>query len=214
MVALKEIERGSVSTAEDWYANRLLNIQKRKLKDFLQINRIYALSLRRIKLGKTLEVGCGVGRLLRYLPNSTGIDHNVLSIEYAKKSGCNAFTVEEFESFMKGRPNLEVFDSIIFPHVIEHLNDSDAREIVNKYLPYLKCSGSLVFICPQEAGYASDTTHVKFYDIHDLVHLGETFGFSLSNKFSFPLPRVFGKFLRFNEHVVQMKKSLGKLQYN
>jgi SAM-dependent methyltransferase len=198
-----------MSTSEDWYANRLLNIQKRKLKEILQINRLYAISLRRLKLGKTLEIGCGVGRILRYIPNSTGVDHNSLSIAYARNVGCQAFTVEEFKEFMNHSNEVspqELFDSIIFPHVIEHLNLLEAREIVSDYLRYLKEDGSLVFVCPQESGYKSDSTHKQFYDADDLIALGEFFGFSLLSKFSFPLPRVFGKFLRFNETTVQMKR--------
>ncbi len=198
-----------MSTTDEAYTSRLREIQTRKFKELLQINRLYAISLRRVGLGKTLEIGCGTGRILKYLPNAIGVDHNAHSVAFARKAGLAAYTVEEFEKIMKQSDNpsrSELFDSIVFPHVIEHLSPEDAHQLVGKYLPFLKIDGSLVFVCPQEAGYKSDSTHVKFYDVEHLVTLGEDFGYSLISSFSFPLWRNLGKWLRFNETVVHMKK--------
>ncbi len=201
-----------MSTTDEAYTNRLREIQTRKFKELLQINRLYALSLQRIGLGKTLEIGSGTGRILKYLPNAVGVDHNAHSVAFARKAGLEAYTVKEFEKIMRqpaDSSKIELFDSIIFPHVIEHLSADDAHQLVAKYLPFLKFDGSLVFVCPQEAGYKSDSTHVQFYDVEHLVALGEDFGYSLISHFSFPLWRNLGKWLRFNETVVHMKKSMG-----
>ena len=35
------------------------------------------------------------------------------------------------------------------------------------YLPGLRAGGKVLFICPQERGYASDATHVRFTDDED-----------------------------------------------
>ena len=77
---------------------------------------------------------------------------------------------------------------------------------MNEYLPYLRRGGKVLFICPQERGYASDPTHVAWTTGDDLQSLARTVGLEpVSNK-SFPFPRAVGKVFLYNEFNVLATK--------
>ena len=74
--------------------NKSSNVKWKKVFD---VQRPYRWNLSRLNLGKTLDVGCGIGRNLGNLsPDSVGVDHNKYSIGIAKKAGYDAVTVDEF----------------------------------------------------------------------------------------------------------------------
>ena len=55
------------------------------------------------------------------------------------------------------------------------------------------------FACPQERGYASDPTHVRFTDGNALAELAISVGLTPQPWFSFPFPRRAGKAFIYNE---------------
>ena len=57
----------------------------------------------------------------------------------------------------------------------------------------------MFFVCPQERGYASDPTHVRFATGDDLVALAREVGLDPQPWFSFPFPRWAGKPFIYNE---------------
>ena len=83
--------------------------------------------------------------------------------------------------------------------MIEHLQVDEARTVIGSYLPYLRPGGEVVFITPQERGYASDPTHVVFADYDELRRLSVDLGLTTTRQYSFPFPRSFGKFFIYNE---------------
>ena len=68
--------------------------------------------------------------------------------------------------------------------------------------PFLKPGGKVLFICPQERGYASDSTHVRFVDLDALAALSRKVGLEPVKSFSFPFPRLAGKAFLYNEFCV------------
>ena len=60
---------------------------------------------------------------------------------------------------------------MLFAHVIEHMDETSAVALVEAYVPYLEVGGRVFFICPQERGYASEPTHVRFVDLDGLAEL-------------------------------------------
>jgi len=67
------------------YADRLVALEHVWWKRLLNVQAPYQWNLRRRKLGRTLEIGCGVGRNLATLPpGSVGVDHNETSVEVAR----------------------------------------------------------------------------------------------------------------------------------
>jgi len=188
------------STAGESYTDRLATLEASGLKRFIPVQAPYRANLRRLKLGRTLDVGCGLGRNLLHLDgNGVGVDHNPHSISTARARGLTAYTPVEFTA--SADAVLGSFDSMLVAHVLEHLDEATAAEMIESYLPYVRPLGKVVFITPQEAGYASDATHVRWVDFAVLQQTAEKAGISVRRGYSFPLPRFAGKFFRYNEFV-------------
>jgi predicted SAM-dependent methyltransferase len=111
-----------------------------------------------------------------------------------------AYTTDEWSGSIDAVP--QSFDSLVFAHVLEHVSSSDADHIISEYLPYLKPSARLVMICPQERGYESDPTHVRFVDLAELEATARRHGFTPTLSTSFPFPRAAGRVFAYNEFVV------------
>jgi 2-polyprenyl-3-methyl-5-hydroxy-6-metoxy-1,4-benzoquinol methylase len=168
----------------------------------------YALHLKSLRLGRTLDVGCGIGRNLKNLPTgSLGVDHNADSIGIARARGLNACTVDE----LAGRPADEVqdFDAVLLAHVVEHMGEAQADALLSTYLGRLRPGGRVVMITPQEKGYATDATHVRFVDQHGLRSMAERQGLLVERSYSFPFPRRAGRVFPYNEFVLVATKPLG-----
>lgn len=197
--------QGTPGTTGADYAERLATRESTWWKRALDVQRPYRWNLRRQGLGRTLDVGCGIGRNLQTLgPDSIGVDHNASSVAIARQRGLNALTVEEWENSPESAPGR--FDSILLAHVIEHMPEPDAVALMEMYLPSLKPGGSVFYICPQERGYATDHTHVRFTDGEDLADLSRKVGLVPDKWFSFPFPRWAGKVFTYNEFCLRARK--------
>lgn len=190
-------------TANQDYAERLTRLQGKRWKKLLHVQAPWHANIAIMRLGRCLDVGCGNGRNLGYLPKgSVGVDHNAFSIHTARQAGHEAYTVDEFFA----DPALAApgaFDSILAAHLVEHLQPAQAREVVASYLPMVRAGGRVVFITPQERGYASDATHVAFTDFAALRELSDDLGLRVLSSHSFPFPRRAGKLFIYNEfHVI------------
>lgn len=193
-------DRSPGSTAGADYTQRLRRLEGARWKRVLDVQAPYRWNLRRLDLGRTLDIGCGIGRNLAHLGGSgVGVDHNRDSIEVARARGLEAYTVEEFGESAAAVP--EGFDSMLVAHVLEHMPEADGRAMIDSYLPYLRPNGRVCFITPQEAGYRTDNTHVRFVDFAGLDAVSRSVGMSTQRQYSFPLPRRFGKAFRYNEFV-------------
>lgn len=186
-------------TRDPEYASRLSTLEGKTWKRVLNVQAPYKWNLARLELGKTLDVGCGLGRNLLNLENGVGVDHNRDSVLIARSKGLTAYSTDEWESSpdaVRGS-----FDSILLAHVLEHLSETDADQVINSYLPYLKPGGNLVLICPQEKGFPTDPTHIRWVDDFELRKTGTRLGFIEVKNYSFPLPRIAGKLFTYNEFV-------------
>lgn len=186
------------------YANYLIEHQKKFITKISQIP--YRLHLKRLRLGRVLDVGCGAGRnLIACDSGSVGLDHNFELVRACVEQGCTAFQESEWE--VKKSEYLGVFDSLLFSHVLEHMTQEEAVLLIKNFLPYLKEEGCIVVVCPQEAGFRSDSTHVSFLDFPMIRNIFSRTGqISSVCEYSFPFPRWAGKFASFNEFVCIGKK--------
>ena len=190
-----------MSTESAEYAERLRRIQTIWWKRLLHVQAPYHWNLRRQGLGRTLDVGCGIGRNIGVLPaGSVGVDHNAESVALARSMGHEAYTVGEFMSGDLAVPG--AFDGMLVAHVIEHMERSQAEQVLRDYLPFVRPGGRVFMVCPQERGYASDPTHVWFAQDFDLVDLAKTLGLEPERSFTFPFPRKAGKLFIYNEFCV------------
>lgn len=97
-----------------------------------------------------LDIGCGVGLLLRKLKEArpgiraTGADISAKAVEYVKRQG--------FDGVVGGFPSLplpgDAFDVILATEVLEHL--SKPEEAVREVLRLLKPDGRVIFTVPDD----------------------------------------------------------------
>ncbi|MBM6405965.1 glycosyltransferase [Phycicoccus sp. CSK15P-2] len=178
------------------YTERLLTSES-GWRRRLDVQRPYRWNLRRLELGRCLDIGCGTGRNLVGLDDgSVGVDHNVSSVRVCRDRRLEAYTPEEFA----GRP-WPPFDSLLMAHVLEHLDTATGDALLEHYLRYLRPGGKIVVITPQERGYASDPTHVRWVGPEDAVAMLTGRGCRPVGSYSFPLPRPAGRFFYANEFV-------------
>jgi SAM-dependent methyltransferase len=175
-------------------------------KRLLDVQRPYRGHLRSLAPGRFLEVGCGIGRNLfnaRAFADGLGIDHNPASVEMARARGLNAMTTGEF---LGSRFAIrEGFDSLLLSHLLEHLTPAEALDLVVRYLPFVRSSGQVIVITPQESGFRSDLTHVHFFDFEGCASLLSAAGLTQLHHHSFPLPRWAGPLFTYNEFVTVAK---------
>lgn len=188
-------------TSRDPYTERLQRLTSLRWKQLLNVQAPYRWNLRRLGPGYVLDVGCGIGRNLLHLDgNGVGVDTSQASVDVARERGCVAFTVDEFRTSPAAA--VGAYDSLLLAHVLEHMPRHEAQELIAEYLPFVKAGGQVIVIVPQEAGYASDETHVNFLNESDVVELVEACGVTGADGYSFPFPRLAGSMFRHNETVV------------
>jgi 2-polyprenyl-3-methyl-5-hydroxy-6-metoxy-1,4-benzoquinol methylase len=192
-------------TRDDAYTERLTTLGGSSWKRFFDVQAPYRWNIRRLKLGFTLDVGCGIGRNLLHLGgDGVGVDHNATSVAEANARGCTAFTPEDFASSEYARKGR--FDSLLLAHVVEHMTAREASTLVTEQLKYVRAGGQVVLIAPQEAGYRSDKTHVEFMDFARLEAILSDAGACVERSFSFPFPRFVGRIFLHNEFVAVGRK--------
>ncbi|MEH0844023.1 methyltransferase domain-containing protein [Micromonospora sp. CPCC 205711] len=182
------------------YTERLQRLGGARWKQALDVQAPYRWNLRRLELGRTLDVGCGLGRNLGNLgEGAVGVDHNPTSIAHARSLGYEAYTVEEFFQTPHARPG--AFDALLAAHLLEHLPGPQALEVISSYLPFVRSGGTVVLITPQERGYASDASHVRFVGFDEAAQAVRDLGLTVAKQYSFPFPRAAGKVFTYNEFV-------------
>lgn len=178
------------------YAARLQALEQARWKQWLDVQAPYRWNIRRLGLGRTLDVGCGLGRNLAHLGgDGVGVDHNAESVAVARSRGLEAYSSAEFHAEKAS------FDSLLAAHVVEHMPESAALDLLQTYLPYVRPGGKVVLITPQERGYATDATHVRFCGFAEVAALCGAAGLTVANQYSFPFPRPAGRVFPYNEFV-------------
>ena len=188
------------------YARRLVALERAWWKRVTPVQLPYRWNIRRLCPGQTLEIGCGIGRNLKHLSGrAIGIDHNSEAVRIARERRLEAYTPEGFASSHHERA--DTFDSLLFAHVLEHMDRLTSLRLIRTYLPYLRRTGTVVMITPQELGFRSDPTHLVFLDFAGLTDLANACGFRVTRQFSFPFPRRVGTMFTYNEFVVVAQRS-------
>jgi SAM-dependent methyltransferase len=195
------------TTTEKTYTKRLVALQQKSWKTMLDVQRPYRWNLKRLKPGKTLDVGCGIGRCLAALPSgSIGIDHNPHSIDIMNRAGLTGFLPDDFRNSI--HYILGGYDTLLLCHVLEHMSPDEGARLLKEYAPLVKLGGLAILICPQEKGFRTDDSHVAFLNDGALRSMLATGGFTVERSYSFPFPRIFGKIFTYNEFVAVGRKTL------
>ena len=190
---------GSLTREED-YAARLVGLQTVTWKEKLRLFDPYGWQIKLICKGNVLEVGSGIGRNLNALKGrSLGVDHNETAVAFANERGLKSLTSEQF--FSQCISKTKKFDTILLSHVLEHIDQETQNQIFRQYLPCLKPKARVVIICPQEVGFDSDPTHIRWVDEDILRETLTSLGCTDIKVNSFPFPRKFGKTFIYNQFV-------------
>lgn len=193
-------------TAVADYAQRLQRLQGARWKQWVDVQAPYRRHVRRLQLGRTIDVGCGLGRNLAWLDEgSVGVDHNPYSVAVARSRGLNAWTDGDFFA----DPELSApdsYDGLLAAHLVEHIPADLIVDMLAPYVALLAPHGRAAFITPMERGHASDATHVRFSDTAVLVDLCAQLGLDVRGAYAFPFPRWTGRIFTYNEFVVLASK--------
>jgi 2-polyprenyl-3-methyl-5-hydroxy-6-metoxy-1,4-benzoquinol methylase len=200
-------EREDATASRD-YADRLVRLEAARWKQVIDVQAPYRWNIRRLRLGRTLDVGCGIGRNLHHLgADAVGVDHNADSVAVARSRGLTAYASDEFRDSPDAVHGS--YDTLLLAHVVEHMKRDSAVGLLAGHLMFLRPAGRVVLITPQEAGYRSDSTHVRFVDFDGAADLAAAIGFEIERKYSFPFPRMAGKIFAYNEFVTVTRSSQG-----
>ncbi len=188
-------------TAGSAYTSRLSALSGSHWKRALNVQAPYRWNVRRLLGGRrVLDVGCGLGRNLEHLEgHGVGVDHNAASVAVARRRGLDAYTAEGFAVSEHARPN--AFDALLAAHVVEHMSAPEGRALLATYLRYVRVGGDVVIITPQERGYRTDPTHVRFCGFAEVAALCASLGLTVVRQYSFPFPRRAGVLFPYNEFV-------------
>ncbi len=198
-------ESSDADTSGSDYAHRLARLEEVWWRRLVPVQLPYTVHLKSLRLGRTLDVGCGIGRNLKNLQaGSLGVDHNADSVGIARARGLDAYTVPQLEALPQDQAS--GFDALLFAHVLEHLGEQQGANLLASYLPRLRPGGRVALITPQEKGYTTDSTHVRFMDFLALSVLVRSQGLQVDGSYSFPLPRVAGRVFPYNEFVMRARK--------
>jgi SAM-dependent methyltransferase len=141
--------------------------------------------------GSAVDIGCGVGDMLSYRPNTVGVDLNPLTVEHCRRRGLDAVLMEaDVLPFSDGR-----FASAVLDNVLEHI--ARPEKLLDETRRVLAPGGVLIVGVPGERGYGSDPDHKIYYDERTLTIAVESRGFRRDRILHIPFrARVLSRRLR------------------
>lgn len=141
---------------------------------------LYPRLCRYLKL-KSLDVGCGIGDMLQFRPNTIGVDVNPFNVEICISRALPAQVMDvDLLPFTEGS-----FDSVLLDNVLEHIESPD--KLLREIQRVLVDGGRLIVGVPGIKGQNSDPDHVVYYDESALIHLAANNNFIIQKFFYMPL---------------------------
>lgn len=137
--------------------------------------------INRLIHGRLLDVGCGVGDMLAFRPNSIGVDINDFNVKFCQWRGLNVELMA-----IDHLPFADAsFDSVLLDNVLEHI--AEPESIINEIKRVMSTDGVLVIGVPGLLGQLSDEDHKVYYDEAMLNKLADKLGFEIANVVYTPL---------------------------
>ncbi len=162
------------AAAEEIYSEGYFNYLHDRSPIRKKIRTIYLNDIRKYCIGKTIDFGCGVGELLKILPEgSAGFEVNKVVVDFCKKNGLNVnLYVPEADNYNFRIIEAGNYETFTMNHVLEHLENSS--EAINKIFESCHRLGikRIVFTVPGHKGYKTDTTHETFINMDYLKKKG------------------------------------------
>lgn len=135
--------------------------------------------------GRVVDIGSGIGDMVRYRPDTTGVDVNPKAVAFCRSQG---LTVELMQPDQLPFPDA-LFDGAVLDNVLEHLEKPFAllAEAHRVLIP----GGTFIVGVPGQRGFASDWDHKQHYPEAELVKCLQTAGFGLLHIFHQPFRSAF-----------------------
>jgi ubiquinone/menaquinone biosynthesis C-methylase UbiE len=131
-------------------------------------------------IGKTLDVGCGIGDFLSYKSDAIGVDVNKNNVNFCIDRGLDATYMQPdklpFDS--------SSFNNVILDNVLEHIEQP--RPLLDEIHRVTIKKGHLLIGVPGAKGYLSDDDHKNFYDESYLRQVVENSNFFHKKTFHTP----------------------------
>jgi SAM-dependent methyltransferase len=155
-------------------------LKTRNLKGLIYRNFVLYPKISKHVRGNLLDVGCGIGDMLRFHPNSVGVDINPYAVDYCRSKGLNAYLMQVDELPFES----ETFDTILLDNVLEHL--SAPSTLLAEISRVLRMRGNLIIGLPGEKGFLMDIDHKVNYSNADVINLLSDFDLNVHTQFSTP----------------------------
>ncbi len=127
--------------------------------------------LSRYLRGRVLDIGCGIGDMVRFRRDTVGVDVNPHAVEHCRAQGLDVRLMEPDRLPFEDRS----FDGAILDNVLEHLERPEP--LLSEAFRVLKAGASFVVGVPGRRGYAWDSDHKRFYDEAALIRCVTSAGF-------------------------------------
>ena len=137
----------------------------------------------RYLVGKTLDVGCGLGGMVQYRPNTVGVDINPYNVKYGTDHGLNILLMVDDQLPFENAQ----FDCVLLDNVLEHL--AKPKPLLHEIKRILVPGGRLVIGVPGLLGMKADEDHKVFYGEIELEALAKQVDFEPIEFFYTPLWR-------------------------
>lgn len=132
--------------------------------------------------GRVLDVGCGIGDMLRFRPGTVGVDINLAAVSYCREIGLDACQMKVDQLPFEDAE----FDGLILDNVLEHV--ANPMPLLGEVHRVLRSNSSLIIGVPGVRGFAADLDHKIFYDDVSLRDTLQQAGFDWQRTLRMPLP--------------------------
>lgn len=192
------------TTAEEIYSQEYFDYLNNRSAIRRLVRKVYLNNIRKYCVGKTIDFGCGIGELLKLLPDgSVGYEVNKVVVDFCRKKGLPVeLYVPEADNYYFKMIEPGKFSTFTMNHVLEHLKNS--YETINKIFESCKRLGiqRIIFTVPGVKGFQMDRTHETFIDLSYFTEHGllNNHYYKLKTTFYFPFNSTSaGRYFRHNE---------------
>lgn len=151
-----------------------------RLGAFYRTHWLYPRLTRRL-MGRTLDIGCGIGDMLLHRSNTVGVDINPHTVAFCNARGASAVLMQPDELPFDDAE----FDSALMDNVLEHI--PQPQRLLSEVRRVLRPGGRVLVGVPGTRGWASDPDHKIFYGDAALGACMSDAGFNAVECFYTPL---------------------------
>lgn len=142
--------------------------------------------------GRVLDVGCGIGDMVQYRPQTVGVDVNAKAVAYCRSRG---LTAQQMQPDRLPFGDAE-FEGAVLDNVLEHLEKPEP--LLAEIHRVLRTAGTFVVGVPGTQGFASDPDHKHPYSEAALRSCIQSAGFDPLRVFHQPFrSRLLDRHLRY-----------------